>query len=911
MKRLVSLALLFAIVAGVFSPMTLAVSRAGMTVMAQHALAQTSGTTISDPYTSGVNSSALAHTDACTFTEDFIKGSLVGCVEGLLYYIPYSLGAWLMGLSALVFDSIAGLSLSSALYSSSSFIQDGWTIIRDFANIMFILVLLYIALMLVLNLGGGHSDPKRMIGSVVFVALMINFSFFLTSVIIDVSNTLALTFYNRIEPTDMNGNPLVSTEQADESGSRLGFKLKPVSIALVRAFQPQVLASDQFYQSLSRNPNTNNGGQGGFVKDPGTLEVISTVLHGAVRLHPFPTADDITAGFSTGKGDVSPGIMITIFLLVGAMFIVVAYSLFVATLSLLGRLVTLWVLIIFSPVAFISMILPGHLLGEFGWSKWWKSLISAAFAAPIYFFFLWLVARLAQSSIVSQQALENGSFAEILIPIIISFLLLVTMLLKGTKYIKQASGEIGEAVFKGAGVLGGIVLGGAGLAVGAATGGLALAGRSTIGRFGKKAAENQDIQNRAKAKTFDGWVARQQLKIGAGAAKASFDLRQNKVASNLSSAIGMNMGSFGALSTKNTAGGLEAAIARDNERDQKIKKLIGYDKGQEEEINKEIDKKKEKMEGAQDELAQLKADRNEIKKISEELTRLNTRTPYVGSTPEQAQQRAEAVEKMEKQRNEIEARLNKAMTEGKTEASLQKRINDMKKTDPSIKGKKVGDTVKDENGNDVVLTKANFKSEMMKRMGIGDLEKAAKNVKDARFKEYLLNKTKHAGYGKDDKSLHVEKDALGNLKSFHVDTKHAVRNMSRFWEDLGKNAGKGMAGGLLVGSSIAPGIGTAVGMGVGAGLGGLVSVLREISEWGTGGKWGSRFVEAESVHHSLEAKDGDKHHGAPGTNYKPNISGPIGKLQKLFAGAFSGGGGGGHGGGYDDHGGGHDDHGHH
>lgn len=923
MKRLASIALVFAVAAGVFSPLAVGLSaRGGIIVGPSVVHAQQDQAASSGNLYDVQKASVDQHLDSCLFTNAFISGSLAGCIEWTLYYIPYSIGSWLMGISALVFDSLAGLTLSSALYSASSFIQDGWVITRDFANIFFILILLYIALSLVLGLGGGHSDPKRMIASVVAVAVLINFSFFMTSVIIDVSNTLALTFYNRIQPTDANGRPLVAEGEAD-SGSRLGFELKPVSIALVRAFQPQILASEEFYQSLSRNPDTNNGGQGGYETDPGFWNVFRTGVSTALHFRTVPTVDDINAGFKTGKGDVSPTIMITIFLLVGAMFLVVAYSFFIASLSLIGRLVTLWTLIIFAPFAFISRIIPGgERIGGFGWKEWWTTLISTAFAAPIYFFFLYLVARLAQSSFVSVRTLENGSFAEILIPVILSFLLLVTLLLRGTKFIKKASGEIGEMVFKAAGVVGGAALGVTGLAVGTAAGGLAVAGRSTLGKWAKNSSENQNIQNRAKNKSFDGWVARQQLRVASNMRGASFDVRQNKLANSLSSATGMNLGSFGAFSTKQTAGGFDAAVARDNERDAKIKKLLGYDKGMEEEIEKTAKKKKEKLETTQDELAQYKADKNAAKDLDAQITRLSAVKPYAGETAEAKEQREKAVKDLESQKKAIDDRLRAAVSEGKSEASLQATINTLKNGINKKSQRVVGKKYVDENGAEYTATAKHA----MEDMGITDLEKAQKTVKDARFKEYLLNKAKDAGADPSHKYIHDEYDNLGNLKKFHVDPKHAIRNWKRAYEDAARDAGKAAAVGLVGGSVFGP-LGSAIGAGGMALASVLTSTFREGAEMLTlgtadgkmfGGTVGSRLVEFESIHHSLEAKEGDKHHGPPASKYKANVSGPIGKLQALFSSIMSGGGGGGgHGGGHDHghddhgHGGGHDDHGHH
>jgi len=77
-------------------------------------------------------------------------------------------------------------------------IQSGWTIFRDIANMTFIFMLLYIAIATILQ--AGSFNTKRILATLIVVALLINFSFFLTGVVIDAANFLALVIYNAIVP---------------------------------------------------------------------------------------------------------------------------------------------------------------------------------------------------------------------------------------------------------------------------------------------------------------------------------------------------------------------------------------------------------------------------------------------------------------------------------------------------------------------------------------------------------------------------------------------------------------------------------------------------------------------------------------------------------------------------------------
>jgi hypothetical protein len=73
-------------------------------------------------------------------------------------------------------------------------IQQTWMIIRNIFNITFIFILLYTAIRTILGTAG--TDTKKMIANVVIAALLINFSLFITRILIDAGNVLAAALYN-------------------------------------------------------------------------------------------------------------------------------------------------------------------------------------------------------------------------------------------------------------------------------------------------------------------------------------------------------------------------------------------------------------------------------------------------------------------------------------------------------------------------------------------------------------------------------------------------------------------------------------------------------------------------------------------------------------------------------------------
>lgn len=89
-----------------------------------------------------------------------------------------------------------------AWVSDTDAIDIAWTMLRDIANIAFIFILLYIAVMLIFR--ADTNQTKKLLLNVVLVALLINFSMFLTQVVIDVSNIFAIEFYKGV----VGGNEL-------------------------------------------------------------------------------------------------------------------------------------------------------------------------------------------------------------------------------------------------------------------------------------------------------------------------------------------------------------------------------------------------------------------------------------------------------------------------------------------------------------------------------------------------------------------------------------------------------------------------------------------------------------------------------------------------------------------------------
>ncbi|MEX0919271.1 MAG: hypothetical protein WDZ64_00795 [Parcubacteria group bacterium] len=95
-------------------------------------------------------------------------------------------------LNGVIYHTIVNISEN---YENIPAINVAWGVVRDVANMGFIFILLYAAIQTILGIGG---DNKKIIVNVIIVAILINFSLFITKVVIDISNVLALLFYEAI-----------------------------------------------------------------------------------------------------------------------------------------------------------------------------------------------------------------------------------------------------------------------------------------------------------------------------------------------------------------------------------------------------------------------------------------------------------------------------------------------------------------------------------------------------------------------------------------------------------------------------------------------------------------------------------------------------------------------------------------
>ncbi|OGZ08399.1 MAG: hypothetical protein A3C93_04280 [Candidatus Lloydbacteria bacterium RIFCSPHIGHO2_02_FULL_54_17] len=136
-----------------------------------------------------------------------LLGELVTkALEGLSWVILQVAGFFLQ-ITAAIMELAIVMTIQMDL-SKLAVVTVGWTAVRDFANMFFIFALLYIAIQTILGLAGGGA--KRWIAHLIIAAILINFSLFATTVVVDAGNILAVTFFNKSQATQGAGGKILS-----------------------------------------------------------------------------------------------------------------------------------------------------------------------------------------------------------------------------------------------------------------------------------------------------------------------------------------------------------------------------------------------------------------------------------------------------------------------------------------------------------------------------------------------------------------------------------------------------------------------------------------------------------------------------------------------------------------------------
>lgn len=431
----------------------------------------------------------------------FIQSAVVSLANAILILL-----SWITGFAGAILDFVLTFTIvdmrvnvfgdGTPANPGITGINTAWKIIKDLMNIAFIFILLYESIKIIIGQGSVES-VKRFVLGIVLASLLINFSLFFTKVLIDASNIVTIGVYRSILST-------------------------PVT-------PPQP----------GQPPRSNS---------------IATILLNKLRLQTI---------YSTSNPDLSSnGIGGALIFLIGSstIFLITAFILFAITANFIIRYITLIILLVLSPIAYMGIALSAVQPYQ---KKWWESLKGQLIFAPVFMIMLMIVITLVSSTGFVSQA----NFSDLLLNtttnpstttagannsgaatasttvsgLVLNFAVIIGLLIatltvsKGLA--KKGADQIGAATSKLTGYAGGMFMGGAGRL-----------GRGTIGRWGNNTANDEDLKDRAAKGDM-----RARLKLSAAnkLATSSFDARATDTFGALAKAGGVG-GDFGKVDPKKT-----------------------------------------------------------------------------------------------------------------------------------------------------------------------------------------------------------------------------------------------------------------------------------------------------------------------------------------------------------------------
>ncbi len=146
----------------------------------------------------------------------------IDVVLRLISQVLITISAGILTLSGTLFDGIVDYTITKMADQVNNVdgiggsINVAWATIRDVANMFFIFILLYAAFKALFSLNIGGSGT--IIRNIIIAALLINFSLFLTKVVIDASNVVSHGFYKAIVSANVQSTNTQSTPRTIASG---------------------------------------------------------------------------------------------------------------------------------------------------------------------------------------------------------------------------------------------------------------------------------------------------------------------------------------------------------------------------------------------------------------------------------------------------------------------------------------------------------------------------------------------------------------------------------------------------------------------------------------------------------------------------------------------------------------------
>ena len=288
------------------------------------------------------------------FVDLFLKGvaslspaSIARAILAFTIDFVFNLLNLLVRAAASFFNGMLNMGFQSHL----SIVRAGWQVTRDFSNMFFILFMIIIAFATILRI--ERYGIKELLPKVIIIALLINFSLVICSVIIDFSNIAANFFINDIK-----------RYAGGDAAGRF-----TTSLRLIEAYTPL-----NCYELSDQIPDYPPEYTGPRQSPRDKCLQRQTAAQQAAQIG----TDFLTFVISMTMGSL--------------VFLIAAFVLFAGGILLLIRIVFIWFLVMLVPLVFLCYLMPAL---RKQWQKWWNSFLSWCFFAPAYAFFIWLAMKVS------------------------------------------------------------------------------------------------------------------------------------------------------------------------------------------------------------------------------------------------------------------------------------------------------------------------------------------------------------------------------------------------------------------------------------------------------------------------------------------------------------------------------------
>lgn len=268
--------------------------------------------------------------------------------------------SWILAIAGLMLNVAMNITLNiKAFVDATPAIFTVWRSIRDISGMFIIFMLLFAGIRMILApINVPAANMGQLIKTIVVAGILINFSFFIAGLGIDVSNIVSMQLYNTIAPAQK----LDSTSMLSVEGIKSAFKQGGIS--------------NIFMSSLKISS----------LYDPKTLSLTDVGKN---------VAANSTTGFSPSLKIIIIGVIAFMIMLSAAI------SFALAALAFTVRFVILLFLLAFSPIWFASFALPQ--LDEYA-KKWTKIYKGQMLFMPVYLLLMYF----AMSVLVSNNMVSGG-----------------------------------------------------------------------------------------------------------------------------------------------------------------------------------------------------------------------------------------------------------------------------------------------------------------------------------------------------------------------------------------------------------------------------------------------------------------------------------------------------------------------